>query len=711
MNLRLSLFFLFSLFAFSSTSQLVCGLQNYQHNCGEHGLLAIEEDMFTQVPPPAHFVPGEERSVVINVTYNGFSAAAEAAFAYAVDIWASTLTSGVVINVTANWTTLGAGVLGSAGPNTLRRNFTGATMGNTWYPIALANKLNGSDLAAGQTDITANFNSSFNWYLGTDGNTPGGQYDFVTVVLHELGHGLGFVGSGSVSGSQGFIGSSGSPYIYDQFVENNGGTNITSFTNGSTALGDELTGNQLYWFGASGMANNGGNRPRIYAPGSWNGGSSYSHLNESTYGSGNINSLMTPQIGSAESNHNPGPITVGMFEDMGWSVGACNISDVTVGGQFPCNSADNTYIQQVTVTYENEPPFGFLVVNGTNHPISVSPQTLNIMGLVSDGQPVTVDVYFSDEPSCSLTMVDLFTAPESCCVAPRLVSVDVDLQQIEIHNYGTCSIDLSNYLLSTQLAVVQLSTTNLISGSLNLGPGADLVVQWPGWIPSASGADMCLYKHSAVYTDPDDLLDFTQWGSGGNGRESVADAKGIWTAGDFVGQISPFTYIGDGTQNGVNFWEGTQPPCSMSNITAGAQSVCDPFTILYTQEITVEYSDEPGSGTLDVNGQSFSITSSPQTLTLVDLPSDGLSVDVTASFSAEPGCTFTVNSLFTAPPSCVNPCPTDISGDGVTDIQDMLLFLADFGCSSACVGDFDGNDSTDAADLIIFLASFGTLCP
>ncbi|RME47806.1 MAG: DUF11 domain-containing protein, partial [Caldilineae bacterium] len=34
--------------------------------------------------------------------------------------------------------------------------------------------------------------------------------------------------------------------------------------------------------------------------------------------SGTPNGLMTPALSSAESVHDPGPITLGMFEDMGW---------------------------------------------------------------------------------------------------------------------------------------------------------------------------------------------------------------------------------------------------------------------------------------------------------------------------------------------------------------------------------------------------------
>ena len=73
-------------------------------------------------------------------------------------------------------------------------------MAGTWYPVALANALAGSDIDPGGDDIDATFNSSIGttcpfpsvWYYGLDGNA-GSNIDFVSVLLHELGHGLGFL--------------------------------------------------------------------------------------------------------------------------------------------------------------------------------------------------------------------------------------------------------------------------------------------------------------------------------------------------------------------------------------------------------------------------------------------------------------------------------------------------------------------------------------
>jgi hypothetical protein len=266
------------------------------------------------------------------VTYNGFTPQAQAAFQAAVNIWASQIQSSVPIRVTANWTTLGSGVLGSASPNWLFRDFPGAPYANTWFGAAVAKKLSGTDLTAGLSDtadIVANFNSGFSWYLGTDGNA-GTQFDLMSVVLHELGHGLGFLGSMIVSGSTGSWGFSGFPIVYDRFAINGSSQfllDTTLFQNPSSALGFQLTGNNLFLTGVNARNANGGLAPKLYAPNPWRAGSSYSHLDEATYPQGSPNSLMTPAIGPGEVIHDPGPILRGIFTDLGWTVGKSRPKD------------------------------------------------------------------------------------------------------------------------------------------------------------------------------------------------------------------------------------------------------------------------------------------------------------------------------------------------------------------------------------------------
>jgi PA domain len=136
------------------------------------------------------------------------------AFQHAAELWGATLDSNITVIVRASFDPLGANVLGSAGATSIFANFPAAGLypgpefTNTWYGSALADKRAGLDVlelfggGTGQPDIRARFSSDFNFYLGLDTN-HGALNDLVTVVLHELGHGLNFQSFvDSASGSQ-----------------------------------------------------------------------------------------------------------------------------------------------------------------------------------------------------------------------------------------------------------------------------------------------------------------------------------------------------------------------------------------------------------------------------------------------------------------------------------------------------------------------------
>jgi hypothetical protein len=120
------------------------------------------------------------------------------AFNYAASLWSARLDSAVPIRIRAQFTSLAAGVLGSAGPIQVFRDFPNAPLTGTWYHVALANKLAGVDLSPVTDDINANFSTNFNFYLGLD-NEHGDLNDLVTVLLHEFAHGLGFSQTASLS--------------------------------------------------------------------------------------------------------------------------------------------------------------------------------------------------------------------------------------------------------------------------------------------------------------------------------------------------------------------------------------------------------------------------------------------------------------------------------------------------------------------------------
>jgi hypothetical protein len=280
---------------------------------GETSLIPLSIDVQNRLMANA-------RTATINVNYHDYSPQAQTAFQYAVSIWESLVVSTVPITIDAYWQPLDPGVLGQSGPNSLARD----SNTNTWYVIALANQLAGQDLDLSNTDMTSRISSTFNWYFGTDGNTPGNQVDLVTVALHEILHGLGNVGLMQYSNGEGSWGfGTGFPAIYDRFTENGAGQgliNTSLFPNPSVALGNQLTSNNLFFDGPNAVAANNGNRPQLYAPSQWAGGSSYAHLDEGTYGRGNPNSLDTPFVAYGEAIHNPGPIPLGILKDEGWNL-------------------------------------------------------------------------------------------------------------------------------------------------------------------------------------------------------------------------------------------------------------------------------------------------------------------------------------------------------------------------------------------------------
>ncbi len=120
---------------------------------------------------------------------------------YAASILKTMLPADVKITVLATWTKItSTGVLANSSTTGYAAGWgIDALQPYALYPAALAEKIAGKSLNFDlEGDIELTVNSSVNWYLGTDGKTSAFSYDLVTVVLHELIHGLGFFDSMSV---------------------------------------------------------------------------------------------------------------------------------------------------------------------------------------------------------------------------------------------------------------------------------------------------------------------------------------------------------------------------------------------------------------------------------------------------------------------------------------------------------------------------------
>ena len=263
-----------------------------------------------------------DRTARFEVEYVGFPDDARAAFQAAVDVWACRVSSPLPIRVRASWESLPASTLGTAGP-VLYRNFSGAPARDTWYPAALASVFAGRDLDTSQPDIVAHFNSTFAaWHRDPATPPPADRYDLATVVLHELAHGLGFIGALTVENGLGLVGASESsrgPYVYDRHTEDGAGVLLLDsrvYPDRSTALSAALRSGAVFFDGPA--VRQASARAELYTPGAWNEGSSYSHLDEATFAPSTPDGLMTPFLTRGERIDEPGATVCAVLADIGW---------------------------------------------------------------------------------------------------------------------------------------------------------------------------------------------------------------------------------------------------------------------------------------------------------------------------------------------------------------------------------------------------------
>lgn len=202
-------------------------------------------------PTPATPVGGNPGTTIGEQRLNLFQEAA--------DIWGSILPSDVTIRVRSSFDPLtcdaSGGVLGSAGPIVVFRDFGGEEWSNTWYHGALANKKAGFDLDGSADDIRARFNADIdnndsclngtNWYYGFDGN-QGGDIALLPVLLHEMGHGLGFSSFVDESDGSEFLGFTD---VYSRYIlDTNQGLTWEQMTDGQRAA-SAVNDGKLVWSG------------------------------------------------------------------------------------------------------------------------------------------------------------------------------------------------------------------------------------------------------------------------------------------------------------------------------------------------------------------------------------------------------------------------------------------------------------------------------
>ncbi len=170
-----------------------------------------------------------------------------------------------------------------------------------------------------QYDTTA---AGLSWNFGSTTPTSG-TIDFRSIITHELGHSLGWDSTYDsdpryddwgwmyVNGTQGnYYGLS----AWDENLVDSAGNRAISGGKGTPSNFDQ-TDNPVFFDGANAVALYGDLIP-IYAPTTYNSGSSLVHLDES--GLGDL--LMSPFVSSGQMIRTVSELEWAMMEDMGWSI-------------------------------------------------------------------------------------------------------------------------------------------------------------------------------------------------------------------------------------------------------------------------------------------------------------------------------------------------------------------------------------------------------
>lgn len=243
----------------------------------------------------------------------------EAAF----NVWNKILISPVPIHIHVHWEALNPGTLATAGSERVYKNFKNAPFRDVWYPSALADALSGESINGDNPDIVLRINRNASWNLDYSSPPNFRYYDMLTVMIHEIAHGIGFMSSFEMSGTNRVKwGIQNLPFIYDRYMVDQAGNDLVNnrfYTNDSEELLTQVTQNNVFFQVDSGVYNQ--RKPRLHTERPFAPGASLSHVaNNQVFQTDSRDRLMLPSISLGVRYHFPGNGILAILFQMGWAL-------------------------------------------------------------------------------------------------------------------------------------------------------------------------------------------------------------------------------------------------------------------------------------------------------------------------------------------------------------------------------------------------------
>ncbi len=485
------------------------------------------------------------------------------AFIKAAEILASQVVTTEPILVDADFTNTltcaqNGATLGSASASSFLQNASApaGAQDSTWYPVGLYNALDGADnyppagplnpnpntvdnggALNADSDVFARYNTltgttgcldiSNGWYYGFDTppsavavddngdplpfNLGNGVIEityigFITVLLHEMLHGLGFSTLTDSSGNE--LG--GIDDIYATFLRDN--SNSRNWNDASESAADRvassISSNGLLWTGtnvntqaiglltagfqdntASAGTFDSGDRVQLYAPNPFESGSSVAHFDTAV----SPDEIMEPQ-------YTEGSLDIGLalylLQDIGWNIATANTAPtITIPGT-PYSTNEDTAKVIDASGWDSDAEGDTVTFSVSSCPAKIT------CSIDSDGQNLTltpasnyngatnsVEITLTDDGTGNLTASDTFNlnviaqndAPDWSAISTQNVTIGGSSIDVNLATYASDiendSLTYSEISCGTGLSCSLSSTTMTLSGISNAGATVTVEVQ------------------------------------------------------------------------------------------------------------------------------------------------------------------------------------------------------------------------------------------